>query len=671
MQYRKRYNKIYADLETTVYEEQTTTEAWSSAFVGRTTGDPVVHTTLEDSLKWLKKQKGNLLIYYHNLKFDGFFWIDFFERYNKFKLGTWDYYETTDSPPQERLKPVDKLQSGEYTYRISAKGQWYAIFIKHRNRIIEMRDSLKLIPFRLEDVGKSFNTVHRKLTMDYTCKEAGQPIPEDKKEYIYNDVYVLQEALEKMEEMGYDKLTIGSCCLAEFKKHHMGAYTYSEIFPNLYNIKLGEEYFRTHETNPVDMPLYGYNVGSYLLRGYKGAFCDVGEGKANILWEDGYTLDVTSLYSSVMHSISGNYYPVGRPRPFIATPETDVNKLLANDRFYYYFRFRCTFEVKPGKIPFVQIKGDYRYKATEHLKTSDWWDPVNKKYQRYVERDGVMKLHKVELTMCEDELRLFFEHYNVKDFELLDGMFFYKEIGLFDSYIDHFFEIKSDTDDPVLRTLAKLFLNNLYGKFATTPDSSYKILRLGADDRLHFKTVLEIDKEPGYIAIGAAITAKARCFTIRAAQANKEKFLYADTDSLHLQGKPEEAKGVVIAHNKLNTWKLEGTWEYGYYTRQKTYIEKMFDSDGNPTNDYNIICAGMNTRCKNNLRMALIQDAADPYYKKAFDANPNLDKEELEFIKERKHMTDFKVGLKVPGKLKPEILPGGIVLKKMCYEMCE
>lgn len=664
MLYRKKYTKLYSDLETTVWEEwreQDKTEAWSCAFVGKTAEDPVVKTSLWEALKWIKKQHGNLIIYYHNLKFDGFFWIDYFERYKHFKLGTWKYKKDETSVPEERLKPVDRLLNGEYTYRISAKGQWYAIYIKHKNRLIEMRDSLKLLPFKLEQIGEAFQTEHKKLDMEYTGHiRSGEEITQNDMHYIKNDVFVLKEGLEIMESEGHDRLTIGSCCLEEFKRIFDKS-EFKETFPNQFNVKIPEEFFESNGTYPEQKPLYGYNVGSYVLRGYKGAFCDVGEGKEKQLIYGGYTLDVTSLYPFVMHSISGNYYPIGKPKPFKATPTTDINKLLANDRFYYFFRFECTFNVKKDHIPFVQIKGDYRYKATEHLKTSDIWDIKDKKYKRYVMRDGKPVLNKVILTMSEDELKLFFEQYDVRDFKLLDGIFYYKEIGLFDEYINKWVEIKNNNKG-VKRTIAKLFLNNLYGKFATTPDSSYKILRLGPDKLLHYKVVEEYEKEPGYIPVGAAVTAKARCYTIRAAQANYKNFNYADTDSLHLSGDPKDAKGVTIAPNTLGAWKIESTWSQGYFTRQKTYIEKTGE------NEYNIVCAGMPDRCKDLFRLTLI-DKESKEYKEIKESLKKLDKEEEEFIKKQHTIKDFDVGLVVPGKLKPKIIMGGILLEKEAYEM--
>ena len=43
--------------------------------------------------------------------------------------------------------------------------------------------------------------------------------------------------------------------------------------------------------------------------------------------------------------------------------------------------------------------------------------------------------------------------------------------------------------------------------------------------------------------------------------------------------------------------------------------------------------------------------------------------EEKEFLKVKRELTDFKVGLKVPGKLMPKRIKGGTLLVETTYEM--
>lgn len=112
---------------------------------------------------------------------------------------------------------------------------WYSITQKlPNNKLLEFRDSLKLLPFSVEVIGKSFATKHKKLDMEYTgYRYAGCEITEKEREYIANDVLVVKEALEIMLEQGHDKSTIGSCCLEEFKKD-----TTRQIMPSYFPISI-------------------------------------------------------------------------------------------------------------------------------------------------------------------------------------------------------------------------------------------------------------------------------------------------------------------------------------------------------------------------------------------------------------------------------------------------
>ena len=162
------------------------------------------------------------------------------------------------------------------------------------------------------------------------------------------------------------------------------------------------------------------------------------------------------------------------------------------------------------------------------------------------------------ITRLED-FKLFLEHYNVVDFEILDGCYFEAQIGLFDKYIDKWKEIKM-TSKGAMRTLAKLFLNNLYGKFASNTDSSFKYAFL-EDNKVKFKNIEAHDKPIGYIPIGSAITSYARNFTIRTAQknyhgVNERGFIYADTDSIHCDLSVDELIDVPIHDSDFCHWKM-------------------------------------------------------------------------------------------------------------------
>lgn len=646
----REYRYFSCDFETTVFEVQTDTEVWASAVVELGSEDVKIFHSIDETFKYFRKMKCNMICYYHNLKFDGNFWLSYLlndlkmpQAYEKVGLGEYDI---------AWRRPQDMLNN-TFQYSISDMGMWYSIKIKVDNYMIEIRDSYKLLPFSVEAIGRDFDTKHKKLNMTYEgYRYAGCEITPEERKYIANDVLVVKEALEIMFSEGHNKLTIGSCCLAEFKRI-MTKRTYDGLFPNVYEFALDEK-------------IYGVDsVGKYIRRSYKGGWCYLAKGKEGKRFTNGTTADVNSLYPSMMHSESGNKYPLGQPHMWSGN---FIPEEAQSDKTYFFIRIRTRFYVKDGMLPFIQIKGSLFYKGTEALESSDIVDPeTGLSSPFYKDINGNIKDTRVTLTLTQTDYVLFLEHYNVIDFEILDGCWFRAWAGVFDEYIDKYKKIKLESKG-ALRTLAKLFLNNLYGKLASSTDSSFKFAYVKEDGVIGFVEVKQDDKDPGYIPAGSAITSYARNFTIRAAQKNyhginQRGFIYADTDSIHCDLAPDELVGIPVHDKNFCCWKLESQWDDAIFTRQKTYIEHITHENLEPidTPYYNVKCAGMPDKCKELFLLSM-----EGYVPKEDD---EFTTSERQFLITKRTLDDFKIGLKIPGKLLPKRIKGGVLLVDTDYEM--
>lgn len=645
----RKYRYFTGDFETTVYKGQVNTEVWASACVELFTEDVKIFHCIDEQYKYFLSLDCNVCVYYHNLKFDGAFWLS----YLLVDLGYEQaYVKHSDDINDMEWLPEKEMKNKTFTYSISNMGQWYRITIKDKNRFIEIRDSLKLLPFSVKRIGESFGTKHKKLDMEYTgFRFAGCEITDDEKEYIANDVLVVKEALEIMFTEGHKKLTIGSCCLGEYKKS-IGGKNYERLFPNVYEIPINP--IHSHET-----------AGDWIKHSYRGGWCYLVKGKEKQILTNGTTADVNSLYPSMMSSESGNRYPVGEPTfwygNFIPDEALKLNR-------YYFIRIKTRFYLKENMLPFIQIKNNLLYKGTEALQTSDIYNPKDGKYySQYIDTKGDLQEATVILTLTMTDFELIKEHYELVDFEIIDGCYFRSAIGIFDNYIDKYKKIKLESKG-AKRELAKLFLNNLYGKMASSKNSSYKVAYLKDDKSIGFITVIANDKKPGYIPVGSAITSYARNFTIRAAQKNyygkdKDGFVYADTDSIHCNIPPEKIKGITVHPKDFCCWKLEANWDEAIFIRQKTYIEHVTHEDLQPLDDpfYNIKCAGMPQKCKQLFLRSMQGDLAKD--------DEQLTDVERGFLSKKRELTDFDIGLVVPSKLLPKRIRGGVLLVPTTYEM--
>lgn len=659
------------DFETTVYENQTETEVWSAALAEINTKDEaIVLHSIDEFWKYVSSLHRDVICYFHNLKFDGSFILSYFMLHTNLKQA---YFNSGSTDFYEEWYDDDEMPVNSFKYSISSEGQWYSIKVKLYSSVqrhyifIEFRDSLKLMPFSLKAIGKAFNTEHRKLNMEYVgYRYAGCPISDEELEYIKNDVYVLREALEFLFNNGQTKLTIGSCCLEEFKSFY-DSKDYKAFFPDL---------------TKYDVPSDEYDATTcdeYIRNSYRGGWCYVVKNKAGRIYSSvnctGTVADVNSLYPSMMHSMSGNKFPTGLPTFWKGNyiPDKLTNPNTAPN-YYYFIRIQTRFKLKQGMLPTIQIKGSPFYKGTDMLETSDYIDEhgVPHQYIADVDSEGHKVINEVKpiLTLTWNDYELIKLHYDLIDTVILDGCWFYSNgtIPLFDEYINKWGEIKQ-TSKGAMRTEAKLFLNNLYGKMATSPVGDYKIAYLGENSELKFRNVRGHEKKAGYIPIGSAITSYARCFTIKAAQANYHGddapgFIYADTDSIHCDLPPSELVGITIHDTKFCCWKIESQWDEARFLRAKTYIEHTTHSDGVQLTEpfYEIKCAGMPPRCKEQFVMSMTRVWSDEWWEKATD-------EMKEFVEKPRSIKDFDVGLKIYGKLMPKQIKGGVILVDTHFEM--
>ena len=644
---KRNYRYFVGDFETTVYEGQSYTEVWASASVELYTENVMIFHSIDEQFKYFLGLNSNIICWYHNLKFDGSFWLSYLLLKSGFKQA---YVTLNDEGTNVQWLKKSEMPNKSFRYTISDMGQWYSILIKYKNKYIEFRDSLKLLPFSVKKIGESFGTKHKKLDMKYEgFRYSGCEITDEERQYISNDVLVVKEAMEILLDDGHNKLTIGSCCMEEFKRTY-DKLTYQSFFPALEDIQIDPN-LHTYET-----------ADAWIRKSYKGGWCYVVPGKSHKVLHNGCTADVNSLYPAMMHSDSGNIYPVGMPYFWYGNYIPKIRK----DE-YYFVRIRTRFYLKQGYLPFIQIKGNPLYNPNQCLTTSDVFDRQTGLYCRqYIDLDGNTKQAIVELTLTMTDYELFQEHYKLVDSEIIDGVVFRAEKGIYDEYIDKYRKIKVSSTG-AKRQLAKLFSNNLYGKQASNTDSTFKVAYVKEDMSIGFFAVPANDKKAGFIACGSAITSYARCYTIRTAQANyhgadKPGFCYADTDSIHCDIPPSDIKGIEVHPTKYGCWKLESTWDIGYFVRQKTYIEHVIESDLKPVEPfYNVKCAGMPDKCKD-----LFIKSMTGY---AIKDDDEFTPEEIEFISKKRDLKDFDIGLVVPSKLRPVRIRGGIVLVSTTYKM--
>ena len=524
----KKNKRFTADFETTTDENDCRVWAWSICEIGNPQnfhyGNDI--KTIFDFFQ----ENGNAKYYYHNLKFDAEFLVSYMLREN-FK-----YNEDKEHPKEN-----------SFCCLISSMGQWFCVDIwlkrnkKGKLRHVQILDSLKILNFSVAQIAKDFQLPISKLELDYHAKrEIGHELTFHEIEYIRNDVEIMARALKIMFDQGFEKMTIASDALDEYKKNHCKRFKY--YFPELPSL-----------------------FDADIRQSYKGGFTYLSPKYQNVKVGHGITLDINSMYPSMMYN---KPMPYGEPKLFSGKYEYDSEYPL------YVIMFSCSFDLKKGKIPSIQLKRNISFRPNEYIESTD----------------GEI----VDMCLTSVDYELFRKQYNVENLEFFGGYKFKQTKGLFKSYIDKFMKMKieSKKEGKKAQTLiAKLALNSLYGRFGLNPNTGKKIPIL-VEGKLCYQTELakEGERKPVYIPVATFITSYAREFIITSSQMvrdwsieNKgfDAYVYSDTDSMKVlldKSDLEKLSEVLkIDDYELGAWAFEEEWQAGKWIRQKCYIEQMMD----------------------------------------------------------------------------------------------
>lgn len=406
---------------------------------------------------------------------------------------------------------------GQFTSVISFMGKFYTITIVFGNgKRVEMRDSFKKLPMGVAAVSKTFNLEDAKGVIDYDeYRPIGhQPTPEEL-DYLHKDCLIIADALRIQIASGLTALTVGSDALNEYKL------LTGKIFKNLF-------------------PILDHEIDVEIRKAYRGGFTYADPRFSGRILPAGCVFDVNSLYPSVMYS---QMLPWGEPIWVEGVPQNIPEYPL------WITSFTITAKLKPRHIPCIQIKNSSVFSATEYLTEID--EPVT-------------------ITCTNIDFALWNEHYDI-DIDSFNGTWYFQaQTGMFNAYIDKWSAIKENSQGG-MRTIAKLQLNSLYGKFATNPNITPKIPIL-EDEVVRLVMGEEETRDPVYTAMGVFITSYARNFTIRSAQKHYDRFAYADTDSLHLVG--TDSVNLDIHPTRMGAWKHEYNFTEAFFARSKAYTER-------------------------------------------------------------------------------------------------
>ena len=362
--------KLMADFETTVDPEDC--RVWAGCAVDIEELEVVyIGHDLDSFMDYLKDK--NTVCYFHNLKFDGEFILHWLLTHG--------------------FKYTDNRKDKTFRCLITDDGLFYSIeVIFHRFKSkkyhkVVFYDSLKKLPFKVAVIAKAFKLKQSKGEIDYKAhRPKGYEMTPEEKEYIITDCQIVAEALKIQFEQGLKKMTNASDALNNYKSI-IGKDTFLKWFP------------------PLPLAL-----DADIRRAYKGGFVYLNPLYRNYRGLAGMTLDVNSLYPSVMYY---SLLPYGYPIYFEGAPVPDQKYPL------YIVHLKCCFELKPGHLPTLQLKNNRRYVETEYLTTSR------------VQIGQDEENEPVEMWLTNVDYELLRDHYDLTEETYINGFRFKGAVGTF------------------------------------------------------------------------------------------------------------------------------------------------------------------------------------------------------------------------------------------------
>lgn len=301
-----------ADFETTsekYYERYGYTKVWLYSICDSDANIVNDGDSIESFIGYVKAHLCGKAIYFHNLKFDGSFIIDFLLN------SGYDYCDD-----------ISKSNKG-FSCLISDTGEVYNIQVKFSSkRMVTFYDSLKLLPFKVSKIAKDFNLPILKEVIDYE----DYTIDDRRLEYVHHDVQIIAMALKIIKNEGMTKNTTASCAYSQYQDMKTDSFL-TNAFPPL----------------PVDF-LQEWREA------YRGGRSQVNPLYAGKVVHNVHRFDVNSMYPYVMHDLP---LPYGYPHRLNSYEESK------NYRFSL-LHIAIGFGLKPDCLPSL-LKKQALYTATD------------------------------------------------------------------------------------------------------------------------------------------------------------------------------------------------------------------------------------------------------------------------------------------------------------------
>lgn len=473
---------------------------------------------------------------------------------------------------------------------------------------IKMYDSVKLIPEKLDTIGKDIIKIDKMFNklgdeFDYEkIRPYNYELSDIEKCYIYNDVYILKEFIVQY-----------------YIQNNLVGYTASGIaFNNMLNFMFPEAKKKYEEFTMVYPEIKDKKVISIIDDSYTGGYtyCNPSK-KGKIIEKEGHSIDRNSSYPSAMKY---NKLPWGIPKYFKGKYTYDEKYDIAFQKVHFDgFKRKNNSNIGFIKIgsccDFLQNIKQHGYKNNDYVASN-------------FDMEGQLLTYNYNLVFTNDELEMLLSVYDfytyrtidgkilkgsknlIKKLDYVEGVKFLSKVGDFAEFIDDCTERKNkykDEDNECGKAVAKRDMNSLYGKlgsgftrtimhYVKSEEGFFKIERKYENEneydyeekRKYYRAFASFTTSYGRIALISIIIKIENTY-------GENEFLYSDTDSIYATLTVEQFKalGVELHKTKLGAWDIEKEFTKFKCLGAKKYILYGHEYGKDKPNKISPHCAGL------------------------------------------------------------------------------
>lgn len=354
---RNRKRPVYCcDFETTS-EKQYEVESKTRVYLWclKSLDESITHmgVDIKSFMDTLSTLEYSILIYFHNLSFDGEFIL-----WHILEQG-YEYQEEIDkSYIAKTFEPI-----------IDEMGSIYCIKIRLENlNVVEIRCSYKLFPKSIEDIGEMVGVKKLKETHNYDeLKNYGSinDIPDEEISYISNDVIIMCRLIKYLNEVGINSMTMSTSAYKNWRK---------DKYMLCKNELIKDE---NEEINEI------------VRKSYRGGITKPNNKYCGQLIENAMSFDVNSLYPSVMYE---NPMPIGMGKIY-----NTIEECINDKRPLYIVVLAVPYaKVKKGMHSFIGNQSGfsyirkYSYDDEMYNKTLYLWDKEYKLFNMIYENNAII-----------------------------------------------------------------------------------------------------------------------------------------------------------------------------------------------------------------------------------------------------------------------------------------